>query len=104
MSIRHQELDRLVDGAWLRNVHVSSGAPHGDIDRLVHQRTREQLTELASTGEVVEITLYQSGFAPALMGFYRGAVEHLVEHPSTLRVVPRYFSSSGYREGTPWPN
>lgn len=102
MSIRHAELDADVDGAWLRNVHVSSGQTHGDIDRFVHQRSREQLAKLTRHGTVA-LGVFQTGFAPAVVGFYRAVAEHLREHPGTVAVRPKYFrEQGGYVSGTAW--
>ena len=102
MSIRHVEMDTLVDGAWFRNSKLSRPRAAGLTDELAFETSRQQLKELRSSMPVV-IHLYQTGLEPAVMGFYRAVVVHLMAHPGTLAVVPHYYEGEGrFVEGTPW--
>lgn len=102
LSIRHVEMDAIVDGAWLRNSVVSRPRPAGLTDDLVFDISRRQLKAL-QCGEPVVIYMYQTGLEPAVMGFYRAVMRHLMEFPGTIAVVPYYFRGrASFQEGTPW--
>jgi hypothetical protein len=102
LSIRHVELDTLVDGAWLRNTAVSRPRPQGDTDELVYEASRAQLSQITSQGPV-SLMMFQTGLEPAVVGFYRAVVDHLRERPSSLSVLPCYYRKAGsYLPGTPW--
>lgn len=68
LSIRHVELDSIVDGAWLRNTLVSRPRPQAQTDDLVYQTTREQLERL-TTRAPVNLMIFQTGLEPAVTGF-----------------------------------
>jgi len=92
LSIRHTELDAIVDGAWLRNMQISQTRTQADTDDLVYSISRKQITALTQDETVaVEIRMYQTGLEPAIVGFYRAVVDHLREHPGSLTVLPMYF-------------
>ncbi len=103
MSIRHVEMDTDVDGAWFRNSKLSRPRPHGLTDQLAFETSLRQLRELCLLGPSV-IHLYQTGFPPAVVGFYRALVIFLMEHPRVLAVVPQYYQGKGrlFMSGTPW--
>jgi len=102
LSIRHVEMDATVDGAWLRNSVVSRPRVAGETDALVHEISRRQLAALTDGGPVV-IDMYQTGFEPAVIGFYRAVIEHLAARPGTVAVRPYYFRGPGrFDEGTLW--
>lgn len=102
LSIRHVEMDALVDGAWLRNSMVSRPRLAGETDVLVHQISQRQLTALTESGPVM-IDLYQTGLEPAVVGFYRAVLGQLAERPDRLAVRPFYFRGRGrFDEGTIW--
>jgi hypothetical protein len=115
LSIRHTEMDVEVDGAWLRNTDVSRIRPAGDTDELVYATSRRQL-EILAEDEPVTIFMYQTGLETAVVGFYRALVDHLLDRPRSVAVVPMYFrrerqarrsvagsaQESTFAEGTPW--
>lgn len=90
LSIRHTEMDALVDGAWLRNVDISQDRPHGDVDRIAFEQSIAQL-EALTEGAPVAIHIFQTGLQPAVMGVYRAVAQHLFHRPGSLAVIPRYF-------------
>lgn len=102
MSIRHVEMDTIVDGAWFRNSRLSRPRPAGLTDELAFETSLRQLEELRSWMPAV-IHLYQTGLEPAIVGFYRAVVVHLMARPGTLAVVPHYYDGKGrFVEGTLW--
>jgi hypothetical protein len=102
LSIRHVEMDALVDGAWLRNTKVSQPRPAGQTDALVYDSSLRQLRTLTADGPVL-LEMYQTGLDTAVVGFYRAVTRHLIERPGTLAVRPFYYSDSGgFEEGSLW--
>ncbi len=113
LSIRHTEMDPVVDGAFLRNAEVSRPRPAALTDDFVYETARTQLSYLTDDGRLaVRLHVYQTGLDTAIVGFYRAVVDHLLEHPYSLSVVPMFFSSSQqksgvdeatkFRPGLPW--
>lgn len=123
LSIRHAELDAIVDGTWLRNTDVSRPRPAAQTDDLVYDISRKQLDQLTAGQRHVRLTLYQTGLETAVVGFYRAVVDHLLAHPESISIQPMYFDSpptrrtaaggdrrpqgvvtksSLFRKGTPW--
>ena len=113
LSIRHTEMDPVVDGAWLRNAEVSRPRPAALTDDFVYETSRTQLTYLSEEGRLsLLLHIYQTGLDTAIMGFYRAVVDHLLDHPYSLSVVPMYFASESsspglvhkapFRPGKPW--
>jgi len=95
LSIRHTEMDPIVDGAWLRNNHISQPRKQSETDEIAFDISRTQLAELTVDKRCrVLLYLYQSGFEPAVVGFYRAVVEHLLEHPGSLAVQPMFHRSA----------
>jgi hypothetical protein len=102
MSIRHVDMDVVVDGAWLRNSKVSRPRPAGLTDEMVFETSLRQLRSLDASVPTL-ICMYQTGFQPAIIGFYRAVVCHLIEHPRAIAVVPYYYQGdSDFAEGTTW--
>ncbi|MBS1301536.1 hypothetical protein [Loktanella sp. SALINAS62] len=90
LSIRHVEMDSLVDGAWLRNTRISRTREAGLTDRIVFEQSRKQIRSLdLKTPTLIE--MYQTGLETAIIGFYRAVALHLIEHPGTLAVKPMFF-------------
>lgn len=121
LSIRHTEMDTVVDGAWLRNAEVSRPRPAAQTDDLVYEISVRQLDELCRGERHVRLYMYQTGLETAVVGFYRAVVNHLLKHPGTVSVQPLYYEqarpvgkkqqkngkqvvaeSSLFRKGTPW--
>lgn len=102
LSIRHVEMDNEVDGAWLRNAKVSQRRPAGQTDDLVYDTSLRQLRALTAKGPVL-LEMYQTGLETAIVGFYRAVTRHLIDHPGTLAVAPRYYRRPGhFDKGTLW--
>ena len=101
LSVRHVQMDHLVHGAWFRNARISRSGPTGLIDADAFAISQDQLARLRGTGPRV-IEMYQTGFPPAVTGFYRAVTHALIEHPGTLCVVPKFFVGTGFEEGAPW--
>jgi hypothetical protein len=90
LSIRHTEMDTVVDGAWLRNIQISQPRPAAQTDDLVYSISRDQFEALTAGGRRVEIEMYQTGLEMAVVGFYRALVDHLIEWPASVSVRPMY--------------
>jgi hypothetical protein len=91
LSIRHTEMDVVVDGAWLRNAEISRPRPAAQTDDLVFEISRAQLEALTLKGSrTLQLHIFQTGLETAVLGFYRAVVHHLLEHPGSLWVVPMY--------------
>ena len=102
LSIRHVEMDPIVHGAWLRNSRVSIRRPQGLTDQIAYETSKRQLLLLNPRVPTI-IQMYQTGFEPAIVGFYRAVVHHMLEYPRSIAVAPYYFQARGnFTEGTPW--
>lgn len=102
LSIRHVEMDAIVDGAWFRNARISLPREAGLTDQLAFDISMQQFRLLLAQGPTV-VHLYQTGLDTAVIGFYRAVVHHLLQHPGTISIVPFYFHGPGrFTEGTPW--
>ncbi|MCB1469857.1 MAG: hypothetical protein KDK08_22530, partial [Rhizobiaceae bacterium] len=80
LSIRHVEMDHVVDGAWFRNSRISLPRPAGLTDAEAFAISTKQITKIRALGPRI-IEMYQTGFQPAVTGFYRAVTNALVEHP-----------------------
>ncbi len=95
LSIRHTEMDPVVDGAWLRNAEVSRPRPAALTDDFVYGTSRKQLTQLTDSGRRTALLhIYQTGLDTAVVGFYRALVMHLLQHPFSVSVVPMFYSGA----------
>jgi hypothetical protein len=103
MSIRHVDMDHIVDGAWLRNVKISRSRAAGFTDDIVFETSLRQLRRLASDAPTA-IHMYQTGLDTAIVGFYRAVVYQLLDKPGSIFVVPYYYQDIGstFAEGTAW--
>lgn len=102
LSMRHPEMDAIVDAAWLRNRDISQVRPMSETDNLVYEISKRQLEQIASRGSRI-VKLYQTGLEPAIIGFYRALAEHIAIHLNPISVEPYYYSKSrGFEEGTVW--
>lgn len=115
LSIRHTEMDAVVDGAWLRNADVSKPRPAAQTDDYVHHQSARQLAELTRGGrQAVRLYVFQTGLETAVVGFFRAVVEYLIDHPGSLEVVPMFYAKrppndvaptgefAGYERGEAW--
>lgn len=106
MSMRHFELDPEIDFCWFRNKEVSKTRTLAETDDFCFNATLSQLVESLKQGNLL-MYMYQTGFEPAVIGFYRGLVHHLMKlrssPTSSLRVIPMYFRGGKiYQEGKYW--
>ena len=100
LSIRHTEMDPVVDGAWLRNAEVSRPRPAALTDDFVYATSMTQLRALTDEGRRrVTLHIYQTGLETAVVGFYRAVVAFALEHPGSVAVVPMFFTSAKGRAG-----
>lgn len=106
ISMRHLEMDEIVDMAWFRNRKVSVPRPFAETDAYC---TQETVKLLHSIEKGLHIEMYQTGLETAVVGFYRGLVEVLkqrrsVQNAPPLSVMPRYYAgkTDGYRAGKLW--
>jgi hypothetical protein len=100
LSIRHTEMDPVVDGAWLRNAEVSRPRPAALTDDFVYETSLTQLRALSDEGRrSLALHIYQTGLETAVVGFYRAVVAFQLEHPGSLSVVPMFFASAKSRAG-----
>jgi hypothetical protein len=98
--MRHLEMDALVDMAWFLNkdiAHELLSAKVGEklaaVDTFCYEQTHQQLRAWLDGGKL-KLYLFQTGFQPAIIGFYRALVEELLERigaPPALEVTPFYF-------------
>lgn len=104
LSLRHPKMDGDVDGAWLRNRFVSRSRPAAQTDELVYAISRVQLEELKARSRRIHLMLYQTGLQPAVMGFYRALIDHLILSPGTVEVTPMFYSdrTKSFAAGTRW--
>jgi hypothetical protein len=102
MSIRHVDMDEIVHGAWLRNGRISRPRPMGATDEVAFETSRRQLLRL-DPAIPTAIHMYQTGFAPAVIGFYRAVTCHLLEYPGSIMVAPHYYRhKGGFTDGAIW--
>ena len=78
MSMRHLQIDRVVDMAWFRNREVARWPGLGEADEFCFSYSLDQLRSLAALSQrlhqPIELHVYHTGFEPASMGFYRALV------------------------------
>lgn len=111
LSIRHTDMDPVVDGAWLRNAEVSRPRPAAQTDDFVYATSLAQLAVLTDSGRrTAALHLYQTGLDSAIVGFYRAVTVHLIAHPGSLAVIPMFAAvprpgapdTTQFRTGSPW--
>ena len=101
MSMRHVELDRVVDMAWFRNREVSKLRTLAETDEYCYQVTATLLKDALLEGPL-RMQLYHTGFEPAVIGFYRALVENLRRN-QPVSVEPFYYrGGDGFEVGTLW--
>lgn len=106
ISMRHQELDPLVDMAWLLNCDISQKQPLAAVEQFSYLQTRQQLREGLHSG-ALKLHFYQTGYQPVVIGFYRAVIDEFLarmSQPPVLEVIPYYyyFSMGCYSPGLPW--
>jgi hypothetical protein len=110
MSMRHLDLDRVVDMAWYRNREVSKPRTLADSDAFCFAYSLAELKKLSALGGAVTIHMYHTGFEPACLGFYRAVAAALSADqaygagwavrlpPGWLTVMPHYFKGGTHYE------
>ncbi len=107
MSMRHLDIDRVVDLAWYRNREVSQSRSLAESDEFCFRYSLDELHKLAKLhrqlGCPIRLEVYHTGFEPASIALYRAVAAVLTtdaslqadwanEFPSPwLTVVPHYF-------------
>lgn len=106
VSMRHLDMDERADLAWFRNRKVSASGPFSGTDAYCAQETVALLDEVKT--KPFHLHLYQTGLEPAVVGFYRGLIDAMIqrrkEKAPPLRVVPFYFKGDNglYEPGSVW--
>jgi hypothetical protein len=101
LSIRHTEMDPVVDGAWLRNAEVSRPRPAAQTDDFVYHTSARQFEVLTNGGtRKVRLHIFQTGLETAVVGFFRAVTEFLLRHPGSLEVVPRFYAAGRSKSAT----
>jgi hypothetical protein len=108
ISMRHLEMDALVDIAWLLNREVATVLREGQVGKKLatvemfsYRETLSQLGALLGGGPL-KLYLYQTGFQPVVVGFYRALIEILqeqIDKEPILEVTPFYFIRTRGRYG-----
>lgn len=123
MSMRHLDIDRIVDLAWYRNREVSQSRSLAESDEFCYRYSLEELHKLAKLQRQlrcpIRLEVYHTGFEPASIALYRAVAAVLTrdaslqagwatEFPeSWLTVVPFYYKGgtnyqpSAARSGQP---
>lgn len=102
LSARHSEDDFEVDAAWLLNSLISRPRPMAETDALADEITYDQLREITLEHPMV-VDMYQTGFPPAIIGFYRAVARFLLSPVGDrLAVVPWVQRGERYQPEAPW--
>lgn len=99
MSMRHPELDYLIDLYICRNMELArEDSTSADVEHLAFDRTFKFLLDPAIES-VPEIWVYHTGFEPMNVGFYRGLARGLEERrtkgKAPLMIRPWLYEPSG---------
>lgn len=104
ISARHPEMDSEVDLYWFRNQEISVTRVMAEIDELSYLKSEELFEQMRSEGEF-RIGFYQTGFQPAVIGFYRALAEELAQRADfqpSLEVTPYFYYQGKYEQGSSW--
>lgn len=109
LSMRHPELDTIVDHYWFRNIEMSqSGLTGAEVDEKAYQITMQRLKELESLNRKFRMRFYQTGLQPVVIGFYRAIVDFLSSRRGKdpiLEVIPVFHDKrkeDKHDTGKPW--
>ncbi len=103
LSGRHQEMDPKMNIYFFRNQEISTGKTAAEIDSVSYLEAKKIFERLRKEG-VYRIAYYQTGFQPAVVGFYRALTEELLlkgKKAPALEVTPYYFFGH-YEKGKTW--
>lgn len=106
LSTRHPEMDTQIDMYWFRNQEISIGGVAAEIDAVAYRKSLALLENARRQGPI-RIEFYQTGFPPAVIGFYRAVTEMLMSGSKKkpfLVVTPFYFDKRKrkYSKGKTW--
>jgi len=103
LSLRHPAMDADVDCCLLRNRDVSVVRPTAETDEFVYTTSLRHLRALANHGPRL-VRLYQTGFEPAIVGFYRALTNWMNDGGKGLVIIPMFHRGNGcdYEPGEPW--
>jgi len=103
MSMRHQGMDMDIDLAWFRNCEVSKSRTLALSDEYCYQESLRLLEQLAAEFSVASINLFQTGFQPAVVGFYRAYAQmKAAGQIDDIAVIPYFYNRGTYCTGEIW--
>jgi len=111
ISMRHPEMDSLIQYYWFRNIEISQpGMTSAEVDELCYQITLRKLADINRFNKPTRIAFYQTGFQAPLIGFWRAVVEFLRQgqgKPPVLEIIPYFYqkllqNGEQYERGEPW--
>lgn len=109
-SCRHPEMDTQVDLYWFLNIEINhAGNTSAEKDEFCYQETLKKLSVLTRRNQRIRIAFYQTGFAPAAIGFYRAVTQFLMDtmdKPPFVEIVPMIWNNQEdkklYEPGSSW--
>jgi|WetSurMetagenome_2_1015567.scaffolds.fasta_scaffold28199_2 hypothetical protein len=106
MSSRHSHegLDQNVAFYWFRNQEISTGRTQAEIDEAAYKISQKLFLKLRTEGPC-RLAFYQTGFQPAIVGFYRALTEELIARIKLnvpMEVTPYYYMGGDYKVGKVW--
>jgi hypothetical protein len=106
MSVRHFELDSIVDFYLLRNAELPrhEGVMAADQEESAFAKAKQTLLDLLAEPGSLRVELYHTGLPPVLIGAYRAVVELLSkkEVRGRLEVVPMLYRGNTFVAMDPW--
>ena len=109
ISMRHLELDRVVDMAWFRNREASRSRSLSEAESFCHQYTLHQMRELeviSREANGLQVHLYHTGFEAAVVGFYRAFIDRARSWENSfpgILISPRYYrGEDAFEVGSEW--
>jgi hypothetical protein len=103
ISMRHPAIDHIVDISWLLNDEIPvSDTTYVYRDNYCYKSACKFLEQL-SKKKIECIHLFQTGYQPAVLGFYRALIDYL-RTGRELALTPYYFDPERryYWEGEQW--
>lgn len=94
ISMRHLELDKVVDMAWICNRDASQSRTLSEADHYCYEYSLQQFSQLemlSSQQNGLHIHLYHMGFEPAVIAFYKAFIYNRLqkkETTSNILIIP----------------
>jgi hypothetical protein len=107
ISNRYLEIDPLIDISWFRNRDVANIRTFSETDKFCFDTTTQQLHHYHLLG-TQSIDIYLTGLIPAVIGFYRGVVQMMLNFqkrniPRSFSITPFYYrGDSKFQAGSIW--